>query len=380
MKALLFTLAWFATAVLRAALSTADFDGTWVLAEAVTDQGPLPDDQRQALVLVSSGGKYTIEAGGVQVAKGSFTVDDSKSPAQMTASETEGPNAGKEIAAIVEKTADGWRANYAYDGGERPKTFKAEAGGQLAARYVRKPGSRPKALRGLLVTGGCCHEYDRQAVTLMEGISKRANIGFTLVRDAGADGTQHRISAYEKENWAEGYDIVIHNECYADEKDPAWLERIVAPHRAGVPAVVIHCAMHCYRAPTNEWFRFLGVTSHRHGSHFAYPMTNVKPEHPVMIGFPAVWQTPNEELYIIEKIEKEATPLATGYSPETKRGEANVWVHQYAKARVFGTTVGHYDKTMSDPVYLDLVARGTLWATGHLGDDGKPSPGYGPAN
>ena len=30
------------------------------------------------------------------------------------------------------------------------------------------------------------------------------------------------------------------------------------------------------------------------------------------------------------------------------------------------------------PVYLDLVTRGLLWACGKLGEDGKPLPGYGP--
>lgn len=383
MKYFLFALSWLIAIQLRAAVTLADFEGTWLMAEASTDQGSLSEEQRAALVMTFSGTSYSLTAAGNVIAKGRATVDGSKSPAHMTVKEEEGQNVGRELAGIAEKTPDGWKALYAMDGGERPSLFGSPISGQVLIRYVRKPGSAPKAsktLKALLVTGGCCHEYDRQALTLMEGISKRANITFTLVRDVGADGTQHRVSAYQKDDWAVGYDVVIHNECYADEKDPAWLERIVAPHRAGVPAVVIHCAMHCYRAPTNEWFRFLGVTSRSHGSHFAYPMTNVKPEHPVMIGFPAVWQTPKEELYIIEKVEKEATPLATGYSPETKKGEANVWVHQYGKARVFGTTVGHYNSTMADPVYLDLVTRGTLWAIGKLGEDGKPMAGYGPLN
>ena len=376
-RVLLFLLA--ACLRVAAAVSVGDLDGTWIIAEGTTHDGPMPEDQRTSLVLVQSGGRYTLEAGGSVIAKGRFTIDGSATPAKLDIVEEEGSNPGRKLEGLVETTTDGWRAAYAIDGGERPAGFKAEAAGQFVARYVRKPGTggvRP--IRALLVTGGCCHEYDRQAVTLMEGLSKRGNFSFTLVRDAGADGTQHRVSVYSKEDWSAGYDVVLHNECYADEKDPAWLERIVSAHRAGVPAVVIHCAMHCYRAPTNEWFKFVGVTSHRHGSHFAYPMTNVKPAHPVMIGFPAVWQTPNEELYIIEKVEKEATPLAVGYSPETKRGEANVWVHQYGKARVFGTTVGHYNKTMEDPVFLDLMTRGTLWAVGKLGDDGKPVAGYGP--
>lgn len=31
------------------------------------------------------------------------------------------------------------------------------------------------------------------------------------------------------------------------------------------------------------------------------------------------------------------------------------------------------------PEYLGLVARGLLWAAGHLNDDGTPARGYGPA-
>jgi len=44
------------------------------------------------------------------------------------------------------------------------------------------------------------------------------------------------------------------------------------------------------------------------------------------------------------------------------------WTNQYGKARVFGTTYGHSDATFSDPVFLKLVARGLLWASGELED------------
>jgi type 1 glutamine amidotransferase len=44
---------------------------------------------------------------------------------------------------------------------------------------------------------------------------------------------------------------------------------------------------------------------------------------------------------------------------------------------VFSTTIGHDNQTVEDPRYLDLVARGVLWACGKLGEDGKPLPGYG---
>lgn len=370
------------TATVRAAdIPLSAFDGTWVIDSAEMNGDAVPSDFVSSVSLEISGGKYTFKSSD-STARGSFKLDSSHTPVWMSLHEDEGPNAGRDILAITELTPAGWRACYAFQDGPRPAAFKTAADtGHFLANFKRKPGTEPKSrpLRALLISGGCCHDYPGQDKIISAGISARANVEWTVVRDEGENGTKHKISVYQKNDWASGYDIVVHNECFADEKELDWLERIVKPHRDGVPAVVIHCAMHCYRAPTNEWFRFVGVTSHGHGSHFAYPMTNVKPEHPIMKGFPAVWQTPKEELYNITSIEKTATPLATGYSPETKRGEANVWVNTYGKTRVFGTTMGHYNETMSQKIYMDMLARGFLWAAGKLGDDGEPVAGYGPA-
>jgi type 1 glutamine amidotransferase len=57
----------------------------------------------------------------------------------------------------------------------------------------------------------------------------------------------------------------------------------------------------------------------------------------------------------------------------------DVWTNLYqGKTRVFSTTLGHNNDTVSDDKYLNLVTRGVLWATGHLNDDGTPAKGYGP--
>ena len=226
-------------------------------------------------------------------------------------------------------------------------------------------GSKIKAL---IVTGGCCHDYDKQKKILAEGIAARAPVEFTVVHQGGT-ATTSKIPLYENENWSQGYDVVIHNECFSDIPDPAWTARILKPHREGLPAVVVHCAMHCYRDKTDEWFKFLGVTSHRHGAHYAFEVQNVAKDNPIMRGFPDKWATPKGELYQIVKLWDTATPLGRAASRETKNQEPCIWTNMYnGNTRVFGTTVGHYNEEMEDPVFLNYITRGLLWSVDKLDD------------
>jgi type 1 glutamine amidotransferase len=236
----------------------------------------------------------------------------------------------------------------------------------FAAAQGTKGSAKP--LKVLLVTGGCCHDYDRQKLILSEGIGARARTEFTIVQEGGKS-TNHKISIYEKDDWADAYDVVIHNECFSDVKEPAFTERILKPHREGKPAIVIHCAMHCYRDKTDEWFKFIGVTSHRHGSHFAFDAVNLQPDNPIMKGFGEKWKTPQGELYHIEKTWENCKPLASAHSHETKSDHVCIWTNTYGKGRVFGTTVGHYSTEMQDPIFLNYVTRGLLWSCDKLNDD-----------
>ena len=69
--------------------------------------------------------------------------------------------------------------------------------------------------------------------------------------------------------------------------------------------------------------------------------------------------------------------MAKAYGTETKQDHVVIWLNTYGKGRSFVTTLGHTDETMKTDVYLDLVARGLLWACGKLNDDGTPAKGYG---
>ena len=240
------------------------------------------------------------------------------------------------------------------------------------------PSSRAaEPLRALMVCGGCCHDYEAQKKILSEGISARANVKWTIVHE-GTDRL-HYVSIYSNANWAQKFDVVLHNECFGQVTNTAFLEGIVKPHKEdGVPAVMLHCSTHSYRYnTTDEWRKLLGVSSYKHGAKHEFEIQNLKPEHPVMKGFPEKWKDYPDELYVLTKLWPDCVPLAKAVSSKEVE-QPVIWVNTYGKARVFGTTLGHGNETMSDKVFLDLVTRGLLWSCDKLDADGKPKAGYGP--
>ena len=234
----------------------------------------------------------------------------------------------------------------------------------LASCASGPTASQRRPIRALLITGGCCHNYALQTFALTNAVARHAEIQWTVVNEGGS-GTRAEIGLYGRPDWARGFDVVVHNECFADTQSPDYIRRITQAHEAGVPAVAIHCAMHTYRAAgIDEWRRFLGVTSRRHDHQSRYPVKKADPTHPILKGVPDDWVTPKDELYIIEKLWPGATPLATSVSEADGREHPVAWVNGFGKARVFGTTFGHSDATFQDPVFLEMISRGILWACG----------------
>jgi putative membrane-bound dehydrogenase-like protein len=220
-----------------------------------------------------------------------------------------------------------------------------------------------KPIRALLVTGGCCHDYARQKLIIARGISARANVVWTVVQQGGTT-TNTAIPLYRDKNWSEGFDVVVHNECFSNVKDKQFVENIVRPHREGLPALLIHCAMHCYRVGDNQWFDFVGMQSPGHGPHYSYTVDNIKPDHPVMTGFGEKFVAPRGELYHSIRLFDTATALGQANRQGDNKPQTCIWTNQYGKGRVFATTIGHYNETMVEPTYLDLLTRGLLWACG----------------
>ncbi len=219
----------------------------------------------------------------------------------------------------------------------------------------------------LVVTGGCCHDYDYQTEAMRAAFEKQhVSVDWNVIKEGG-NGTEAEIDLYNDPKWAEGYDVVIHNECFANTTSPEYIRKITEAHKNGVNAVVIHCAMHTYRASKeDEWREFLGVTSRRHDHQSRYPVKVVAPDHPIMQGFPRNWITPMDELYIIETLWPKATPLATSNSENDNSSHPCFWINEYGKSRVFGTTYGHSNETFADESFQLALVRGTLWAARKL--------------
>ena len=101
--------------------------------------------------------------------------------------------------------------------------------GWLMAVASGVSAAEPRVLRALLVCGGCCHDYPVQKDVLKRGIESRARITVDTVQQGGTS-KESQIPLYENPNWAKGYDLVIHDECFGAVADTNWISRDLAPN------------------------------------------------------------------------------------------------------------------------------------------------------
>ncbi|NNE90999.1 MAG: heme-binding protein, partial [Verrucomicrobiales bacterium] len=272
----------------------------------------------------------------------------------------------------------------------------ATIGSAVLINGQQKAQQKPP-LKALLIAGGCCHDYTGQHKALFKGIQARANVQVD-VWWTDDKSVNPPLTIFEKDDWAEGYDVVIHDECAAGEKNLEVMKRILDVHKT-VPAVHLHCAMHSFRNGTDQWFKHLGLQSTRHGPQEPIEVKYVDKKHPIVEPLED-WTTGKEELYNNAQV-FDAHPLAMGTQKYSRNGEEKTdvavvaWVNEKQGARSFSTSLGHNTFTVEDERYLDLVVRGMLWTMDKLNDDyvgvayegeneitfvkGKPKPQKKPA-
>lgn len=235
------------------------------------------------------------------------------------------------------------------------------------AKDVRSSGEAT-ATKALLIAGGCCHDYANQKNIISEALSNHIGpIDWTILQYAQTRDV--RADVYRSTEWINGFDIVVHNECFGGITDGELVSGIVRAHKEqNIPAIVIHCSMHSYRAaPTaDEWRQFLGVTSPRHEkskqSMLVEP-TELGKTHPAIASLGGEnWETPNGELYLIEKTWPGTEVLATAHSNETNKDEPVIWTNEADGVRLFAISIGHHNETMLDPKWQGVLADGWKWA------------------
>jgi type 1 glutamine amidotransferase len=239
-----------------------------------------------------------------------------------------------------------------------------------------------KPIKALFICGGCCHDYLHQKDIITKGVSARANVEWTIAYDPST-AQDHLNPVYANPDWYKGFDVIVHDECTSQIKDLNIINgTILKPHKDGLPAVMLHCAMHSFRSEgwpkeITPWYELTGVRSTGHRAQQPIALSFVDKENPITKGMEN-WTTIKEELYNNEfGLLDTVHPLARGkqdYTDKKTKKEQHfddvvVWTNLYnGKAKVFGTTIGHNNETCNDPRYLDLVTRGLLWSVDKLDD------------
>lgn len=228
----------------------------------------------------------------------------------------------------------------------------------LVAAGGEKQNGSP--LKVLFLTGGGYHDYQKLAPFLTTNISQRINAKFDIAFD---------LDRLKNENFAEGYDVIVHDFCF-DEIDQPLLDNALKATRSGKPTVLIHCAVHAFRKSSQirEWENLCGMRSKVHDPYQSFVTEKISPENSITKNFPSSWKTPGDELYQTIEMIQDAKPLLRAKSPSDGREHIVCWSQMYGKGRVFATTLGHDMKTVQSADYLDLVSRGILWSCGKLGE------------
>jgi uncharacterized protein (TIGR03067 family) len=111
--------------------------GVWKISGGEANGTPFPTDDIPDITVTVKDGTYQVAAAD-NTDRGSFTVDESKSPKEMNIRPETGNDAGQTVRAIYEINGDTFRACYGKAGGDRPSSFSTEPdSGRMMVIYKR---------------------------------------------------------------------------------------------------------------------------------------------------------------------------------------------------------------------------------------------------
>jgi putative membrane-bound dehydrogenase-like protein len=177
-----------------------------------------------------------------------------------------------------------------------------------------------------------------------------------VMKDRGMDLTYTDKMGDLNEGTLNQYDalMIYSNETrITPDQEKAMVDYVTAGHGL----IPIHCASACFNSSA-KYVAMVGAIfkSHKTGT---FTTQIVDPAHPIMTGFKGfeTW----DETYVHDKIAKDIHLLQT--RKEGNRDEPWTWVRTQGKGRVFYTAYGHDERTWGNPGFVDLIERGTRWAT-----------------
>ncbi len=216
---------------------------------------------------------------------------------------------------------------------------------------------------------GRWHKYTAQK-NVFSQIAEKA--GWEVTMMTGDHDSQ--IEKLRTPDFAKGHDAIVYNFCFAHSKDLEAQANLVAQTREhGVPAMLIHCAMHSWWSTYSDgkagalgpdykgkakadpklveewrkkhpkkafpaWGDFTGVASRRHGPKQPIKMLRIG-NHAATKSFPKEFTTGNTELYNNIYVLDGVVPLIEGVQGKAKA--IVMWSCPQGKSQVIGLTVGH---------------------------------------
>jgi hypothetical protein len=228
---------------------------------------------------------------------------------------------------------------------------------------------------------GRWHDYTAQLADFRE-ISADAGWELTV-----ASGDKKQLFDFLKSaDFAAGQGALVYNFCLADSRDMAAMQGLINQTvESGVPALLVHCAMHSWwdsfkkgkPIPGNElglarankrllkswqkqhpdtplpaWGDFTGVASTKHGP--KKPIELIPAEvSPIVLDIPAGYRTKDTELYNNHYITPDVVPLLHGVQGDDRA--IAMWLAPRGKGLIIGLTLGHNDAEWKDPMFRGLL-------------------------
>jgi putative membrane-bound dehydrogenase-like protein len=198
----------------------------------------------------------------------------------------------------------------------------------------------------ILFLGDNGHHVPAQRFAQLEPVFKERGIDLTYT-DKMSDVNPDTLNQYD------GLMIYSNETKISPEQERAMVDYV----RAGHGLIPIHCASYCF-LNSPRYVALVGAQfkTHKTGT---FNTDIVDAGHSIMQGFKGfeTW----DETYVHDKIAPDIHILQV--RNEGKHEEPWTWTRTEGAGRVFYTAYGHDQRTWGNPGFVDLIERGTRWAT-----------------